>query len=293
MSDFLYGPNVEAALSSRGQIFTGSCNDDMTGSTTAIHIKDLRGFGEDLLNSRYYMQVIKNYNAIAAAPIGQTRQITNYVSDTGVFTTAAFTANVEANDRVIVMHESVALFALHADADHSRVVDNSWLAQMLAVDGTIADYDDNTMSHEALNIDLDRIIVSTSNADRITATTEDFQQVAGSYTLFTGTTADVVLLGLTLRNATVDCSDDADFTGISIQTDDVTPAVIISQADGVKANLTSEATIGWDGGHAGIYIKVGTIIKMTIYGAASDAACAPDIVAVYKSPGTGNGTLVA
>ena len=524
MGDFVFGPHFTP--NQGGQIFRGSCNDDMTGSATAIHIRELRGFSEDLLNSRYYMQVIKNYNAIAAAPIGETRQITNYISDTGVFTTAAFTANVEANDIVLVIHESIALFALHADADHSRVVNDSWLAQILAVTGTIADYDDSTMSLEALNIDLDALIadipsisnaqtwnataltaietqctgaieldnldhlskavvdtnLETTNADnstmgylfakanvtnydrtahsleaigdavdaaiieaecldalegigldhlitillpaaldalvvdnsllgyiltsadvtnydrttmslqalnvdldalitaialipqsggvvswnataltaiqgevtnaieadelhylmalatsdivepvnmspeiannsvlanvlddggvtanydrryhalnaiaagttRIAVTTEELAAAAGDKDLFTGTTTDVILESLSLRNAAVDCSDDAGgFTGISIQTDDATPATIIAQADGVKANLTSEAQLGWIGT---LVIKTDTKIQLTIYGAAADAACAPDIIAKFRSTGSGNGTLVA
>ncbi len=353
MGDFLYGPDVEAALSSRGQIFTGSCNDDMTGSTTAIHVNDLRKFSDDFFNVKYYMIILKDYNDVGDAPEGECRQITDYVSDTGVFTTAAFTANVEANDRVIVMHESIALFALHADADHSRVVNDSWLAQMLTVDGTIANYNDNTMSQQAiaalvtnanqqLNITTaieadelhylmalatsdiaepvnmspeianNSVIANilddggvTANYDRryhalnaiaagttrIAVTTEELAAAAGDKDLFTGTTTDVILESLSLRNAAVDCSDDAGgFTGISIQTDDTTPATIIAQADGVKANLTSEAQLGWIGT---LVIKTDTKIQLTIYGAAADAACAPDIIAKFRSTGSGNGTLVA
>jgi len=120
-------------------------------------------------------------------------------------------------------------------------------------------------------------------------TTEDLAQSATSYTLFTGTTADVILEGISLRNANVNCSDDASFTGISIQTDDATVATFISQTDGVKANLTAEATIAWTGSAV---IKTGTIIKLTIYGAAADATCAADIIATYRPTGTGTGTLV-
>ncbi len=143
-----------------------------------------------------------------------------------------------------------------------------------------------------MQTDVDALISSIVPAMKLASTTEDLNQAAASYDLLTGTDVDVVLCSLTLRNASVDCSDDSGgFTGISIQTDDVTPAVIISQTDGVIANLTSESAIAWEGGSAGIYIKVGTKIQLTIYGAASDAACVVDIVAVYRSTGDGSGSL--
>jgi len=346
----LYGPNVMASVTSRGLVFMGSCDDDMAGSTTAIHVRDLRGFSNDFFNTKFYMIILKDYNDVGDAPEGECRQITDYVSDTGVFTTAAFTANVEAHDLIMVVHETVALLASHADATGARIADDSWLARLMAQDGDVSAYDDTTMSLEAIAalitnanqqtnmtavIDADDLnhLINTAmgaaldtvmdddavlghlssvsdvsdfdrttdsqeaigtaliNATLVASTTEELNAAAGAKDLFTGTTADVILLGLTMRNATVDLSDDVNFTGISIQTDDVTPATIISQADGVKANLTSEATLGWDGGHAGLYIKLGTKIQLTIYGGAADENCAPDIAVVYKPLGAGTGTL--
>jgi len=140
---------------------------------------------------------------------------------------------------------------------------------------------DNT---DTLEDTLSAVSAQTQTNIRIASTTEDFNQAAASYTLFTGGTADVILESIELINATVDCSDDASFTGISIQTDDVTPTYFITQANGVKANLTSEAQIAWTGS---AIIRTGTIIKMTIYGAASDATCAAIVKATYRSPGTG------
>ena len=147
---------------------------------------------------------------------------------------------------------------------------------------TIPDLEDSvTDIHEYLKI-------LGAPVKKIATTTEDLDQAAASYTLFTGTTADVILESISLRNANVDCSDDATFTGISIQTDDVTPCVFISQGNGLKANLTEEATIAWTGSEV---IKTGTIITLTIYGAATDATCEPDIMVAYRSTGTGTGTL--
>ena len=159
-----------------------------------------------------------------------------------------------------------------------------------AVADTLTDVHEN-LTGRIVTVDtvVDNIVVDLYAGTIIATTTEDLAQVVASYTLFTGTTADVILESLTLRNANVDCSDDATFTGISIQTDDATATTFISQANGVKANLTEEAQIAWTGS---AIIKTATIINLTIYGAAADDTCAPDIMVAYRSTGTGTGTLV-
>ena len=136
--------------------------------------------------------------------------------------------------------------------------------------------------------DTDALIIDLYSGVRVASTTEDFNQIVASYTLFTGTTADVLLESISLRNANVDCSDDATFTGISIETDDVTTTTFITQADGVIANLTAEAQIAWTGS---AIIKSGTIIELSIYGAASDATCVADIIVTYR-PLAATGSLV-
>lgn len=114
---------------------------------------------------------------------------------------------------------------------------------------------------------------------QMAATTIELNQVAGTYLLFTGTTQAVMMEKLTIRMPNVDISGGA-LTSISIQTDDVTPAVIISSADGVLANLTHEATISWTGA---ILIPVGTLIRLTIAGGVSGVACSCDVVAESRA----------
>jgi len=116
------------------------------------------------------------------------------------------------------------------------------------------------------------------------ATTIDLQQAAATYDLFTGTTEDVVLEELVIRLPNVDVSDDAAITSISIQTDDVTPQVIISAVDGAKANLTAEAELAWRGV---MLIKTGTKLQLTIAGGAADAATVCDVVAEGRAVVTG------
>jgi len=99
--------------------------------------------------------------------------------------------------------------------------------------------------------------------NQIAITTEDLNQAAGAYDLFTGTTKAILLKSFSIKLPT-EAAGGA-ITSISIQTDDVTPAVIISAADGAVGNLTSEAEFSWTGA---IRINVGTKIQLTIAGGA-------------------------
>lgn len=117
-----------------------------------------------------------------------------------------------------------------------------------------------------------------SGVTQTAVTTEDLAQAAASYTLFTGTTQDVLLKSLVIRLPNVNCADDAALTSIAIHTDDVTNSTIISAASGAVANLTAEAQIGYTGA---VLIKAGTIIQLTIAGGAADAATVCDVIAEY------------
>jgi hypothetical protein len=88
--------------------YLGYCPPGMAASNNTIVCPNLAGFGNDLFNTGYQMVVLKNANALANPPEMEMRDITDYVSATGTFTTEAFSANVEANDIVIVLHNSVA-----------------------------------------------------------------------------------------------------------------------------------------------------------------------------------------
>jgi len=85
----------------------GECDPAMVASTTAIQLTNLAGFPDDIFNNEFWMQVIHNNDVPGAAPEREIRLITNYVGATGMFTTDAFSANVEADDLVAVFHESI------------------------------------------------------------------------------------------------------------------------------------------------------------------------------------------
>ena len=103
--------------------------------------------------------------------------------------------------------------------------------------------------------------------NQIAVTTEDLNQVAGSYDLFTGTTQPVALTAFSIKMPDDLCSD-ATLTSISVQTDDTTPGEIISAANGAVANLTAEAELSWTGW---VRINTGTKIQLTIAGGAEGA----------------------
>ncbi|MBA7580617.1 hypothetical protein ES708_22510 [subsurface metagenome] len=115
---------------------------------------------------------------------------------------------------------------------------------------------------------------------QVAATTIDLQQAAGTYDLFTGNTQDVVVERLLIRLPNVDVSDDVTITSISIQTNDTTPQVFISAADGAKVNLTAEAQLGYTGVVA---VKVGKKIQLTIAGGAADEATVCDVIAECRA----------
>jgi hypothetical protein len=144
-------------------------------------------------------------------------------------------------------------------------------------------FDQATDSLEAI---ANAIVPTAAGNLQIAHTTIDLNQAAANYNLFTGTTQDVVLERLALRMPNVNIAGGA-LTSISIQTDDVTPQVLISAVTGALANLTQEAQVIWLGV---CIIHVATIIQLTIAGGAAGVACVCDIVAEYRAVVAG-GTL--
>jgi len=92
-----------AAIRAAGISYAAKCNTGMGASTTTIVCDDLIGFGDDFFNTDWVMEVALNDNSHGNAPEGNApRDVQDYDSATGTFTVAAFTANVEEEDRVIV-----------------------------------------------------------------------------------------------------------------------------------------------------------------------------------------------
>lgn len=90
---------------SRGIEYRGIAN-TAVASTNTHTSAELIGFGEDLFNDKYFLEVVKNASGVGTAPEHEIRRITDYVSATGQFVTEDFTANVEAGDELLVLHET-------------------------------------------------------------------------------------------------------------------------------------------------------------------------------------------
>ena len=109
-------------------------------------------------------------------------------------------------------------------------------------------------------------------------TTIDLYQVAESYDLFTGEAQDCALEGIMIKLPTG--APGGTLASISIQTDDATPAVLISSTTGAVGNLTSEAVLAWTGL---THIAVGTKIQLTIETGASAASYVCKVTAFYRA----------
>ncbi len=109
------------AVAARGMVAVqGICT---TGaSQTIVASTDLVGYGDGFFNDNYYMQILRDAGGAGAAPEHEVRKITAYTSTTGSFTCDAFSANVDAGDQLLILHES--LVAIGRD-DANNTFDSS------------------------------------------------------------------------------------------------------------------------------------------------------------------------
>lgn len=107
--------DVDKDVISIGEVYKGVCDAGMAPSLTTIVSKDLKGFGDDYFNTDWIMLVLYNDNSHGAAPEGEVRDITDYVSATGTFTIDAVTANIEPDDVVMVAYTKHNQFARGAE----------------------------------------------------------------------------------------------------------------------------------------------------------------------------------
>ena len=113
------------------------------------------------------------------------------------------------------------------------------------------------------------LVVTRAGNTQVKVTTVNLHQGAGAYDLATCATQAIIVDSLTF-SCRLDLSADAGaITGISIQTNDTTPAILISAANGVKANLTAYAQLGYTGA---IKVRVGNKIQCTIIGGTATAS---------------------
>lgn len=88
-----------------GLVFSGT-NTATTTTTTPV-IPELGGFGNDYFNDSHFMFVVQDAGGASAAPEGQYRIISDYVSDTATFTTRPFAASIDVGDEMLVQHKDL------------------------------------------------------------------------------------------------------------------------------------------------------------------------------------------
>ena len=127
------------------------------------------------------------------------------------------------------------------------------------------------------------VAATVAGKPQIIQISEDWDSTpAGTYAWVTAVGQDVLVESLAFYT-TRDLSGDA-WSGLSIQTDATTPRVIVSQANGVKANLTAKGQISNDVESCPFILKQGTYIEFTTYdGAIAGVATLVDIVITYKA----------
>ncbi len=103
-------------------------------------------------------------------------------------------------------------------------------------------------------------------------------QAAAAYDVMTATTQDL-FIDAVIVHVPADLSGVAVFTGISVQTDDAAPIVILAQAAGVKANLTGNFYHVYRGPTVTVATKK---IQVTIYGATGGVGSAVDISTLWR-----------
>jgi len=76
-------------------------------SSTVFASTDLTGHGNDAFINDWYVYVFHDAGGAGAAPQGEYRSISDYVSSTGTFTHTAFSADLALTDEVFIVHSSM------------------------------------------------------------------------------------------------------------------------------------------------------------------------------------------
>lgn len=161
------------AMVARGMIILQGRVTSAAGAPTLGFLStNLVGYGTDFFKTFFYAQVIK---AGGVAPEGQVRKITAYNTTSGEFTfTDAFTANVDVDDEVLIVHESLVVLGRN-DADNT--IDTSLV--VANADGSILERLEDIKDHvhsgtnvedEVIGLPFSKSIVSSLTAADATGT---------------------------------------------------------------------------------------------------------------------------
>jgi hypothetical protein len=205
-------------------------------STTVFAASGLTGKGNDFFTD-YYAYVVWDAGGASAAPQGEIRPISDYVSSTGTFTHTAFSAQTATTDEILIVHKSIA-FAFGAPIDSTPLAKG--LYDILHKDGNFT-FDNTTDSLEALSAALVTANVITTdwtNGGRLDLILDAINVIAADWTnagrLDTILDAILVDTGTTLQG---------EIDGVQADTEDIQTklAVVDGFMDVPSANNTSNA----------------------------------------------------
>jgi len=126
--DYVLAVKDPAAVS---PMYSGQCSYNMTPSLNTIVVPYLVGYYDDIFNTKFYVQVVRNANSPGALPENEIKRVLDYIGATGTFTTDNFSLNVEANDLVLVMHESLVSVLLGEIEVRADILSEVWQTEAI------------------------------------------------------------------------------------------------------------------------------------------------------------------
>ena len=246
-------------------------------------IASLAGAGNDYYVG-WYAYVVWDKGGAGAAPQGESKVITDYVSSTGTFSHAAFTAALEAGDKVLVslsdpnVSWGTATLANQNTiiADTEKLYDVSFgaspaagsLASFIASGGlllgTTLPIGKSLYDGISGNINAVDRVAGKTNVKTISVTAA--ANAAADTTLGTVTTQGCIIQGVVIH---ADAPQTAHLTSCPVHGGASEVLTFISSADAIRANLDAEnKQVGWDGE---VYLPTGSTIVMVHNGSGTDA----------------------
>lgn len=135
---------------------------------------------------------------------------------------------------------------------------------------------------DAIQTKVDDVDTNQLQRDRLLYKSITLTDVAGSYDIATATDGDIIVEDVLLYMVTAG----ATFDSVSIQTDDTTPFVVMTDVEGAVGNLTAQTTVKTANSQKSFYLESGKKLQYTITGATGSGSCY--IVIKYKIISSGS-----
>ena len=151
--------DVAALTLASGLPYIMATQDSATDTTSIIDLT-YAGYGNDFFNTGWVATCLLNADSVSNAPEGQTRDITDYDSDTGDFTTVAFGAAIGTGDKFFIYYDPLKATAASTDLTN-YYPDNSAMSWILDDGGDTSGFVGTTHSLVAIGDDTDAILADT------------------------------------------------------------------------------------------------------------------------------------